>query len=411
MNARVIPMRVDVAVVGRGAVGVATALGLARAGRSVALVGPAPATGLPSPGTDNRVFALSAHSRHLLESQGVWQAIDLDRWTAVTDMRVQPEGGRVDRSLSFSAYEARTDALAWIVEGAALNQALNQALSFSPIRCVDAALAALTCGPRDPFARLQFSDGRSLEARLVVGADGARSSVREFARIGSRWRDYPQQALVANFQTEWPHRGIAWQWFGSQGILALLPLAAGERGEHRYSMVWSAPLALADTLMTLAPEALAERVETFSAGVAGRLRLISPVDVHPLRLGRVDSLIAPRLALVGDAAHGIHPLAGQGMNLGFGDVIDLLATLDGADDPGARLVLRRYERARAEPILTLQTLTDGLQRLFDPQGLGSWQPFDRPILALRDLGWDLIARSDWLRNRLIEQAMGRTTLG
>jgi ubiquinone biosynthesis UbiH/UbiF/VisC/COQ6 family hydroxylase len=411
MNARVIPMRVDVAVIGRGAVGVATALGFARAGRSVAVVGPERAVILPEPGADNRVFALSSHSRRLLETLGVWQAIPPERLAAVTDMRVQPEGGRIDRSLDFSAYEARADALAWIVENSALNHALAQALGFSSIRRVDAALSTLTCGPRDPFARLQFDDGRSLEARLVVGADGARSSVRELARIGSRWRDYPQRALVANFDGEWPHRGIAWQWFGEHGILALLPLARGPQGEHRYSIVWSAPLALADQLQMLPPDALAARVEAVSAGVAGRLRLISRVESHPLRLGRVESLIAPRLALVGDAAHGIHPLAGQGMNLGFGDVVDLLAALATADDPGARLILRRYERARAEPVLSMQALTDGLQRLFDPQGLEGWQPFDRPIRALRDLGWDVIARSDWLRNRLIEQAAGRPTLG
>lgn len=401
-----IPMRVDVAVVGRGAVGMAAALALSREGRSVALVGPDPERHRLPPGADNRVFALSAQTRALLEPLGIWSAIEECRICPVSDMRVQPDGGGQARSLEFSAFEAGVDALAWIVESSALTHALSQALSFSAVRSVDAVISGLDYAPSASTARLRFSEGGALEARLVVGADGAGSAVRQFAGIGSEWRDYPQHALVANFDTEFPHRRIAWQWFGEHGILALLPLPPGETTAGRYSIVWSAPVSLADELRSLPGEALAARVQDVSDHVAGRMRLISDVSVHPLRFGRVASMIGARIALVGDAAHGVHPLAGQGMNLGFGDLADLVKSLRGSADPGSRLVLRRYERSRAEPVRTMQMLTDTLQKIFDPATLAALRPFDRPISLCRDLGWDLVSRSGWLRRVLISHAMG-----
>jgi ubiquinone biosynthesis UbiH/UbiF/VisC/COQ6 family hydroxylase len=270
-------MRVDVAVVGRGAIGMAAALALAREGRSVALIGPEPPQPRLPPGLDNRVFALSARSRSVLEPLGVWGALPPERLATVSDMRVHPSGATRERSLDFSAYAAGVDALAWIVENGALSHALSQALAFSPVRIVDGTLAALTAGPRDAHARVLLEDGRSLEARLVIGADGARSAVRERAGIDADWRDYPQRGLVANFDCTRPHRGIAWQWFGPHGVLALLPLPAGAGSAGRFSIVWSAPLALAEELSSCSPQALAERVEAMSDGVAGKMTLVSRV--------------------------------------------------------------------------------------------------------------------------------------
>ncbi len=406
MTARVIPMRVDIAVVGRGLVGMAAALAFARAGRSVALIGPEAPPPQYLPGRDPRVYALSAQTRALLEPLGIWGAIAPDRIASVTDMRVYPESGGQSRGLHFSAFETGVEALAWITENGALAQSLRQALQFSPVRPVEGRLAGVSCGPRDAFARLQLEDGRAFEARLVVGADGMRSATRELARIPSEWRDYPQHALVANFDCERPHRHIAWQWFGEYGILALLPLPPGPDAPGRYSMVWSAPVVLAEHLRQLEADALCRQVEAASASVAGSMTLISEVAVHPLQMGRVSTLIGPRLALIGDAAHGVHPLAGQGMNLGFGDLADLVSATSAGDDPGARAALRRYERSRAEPVLAMQTLTDTLQKLFDPNGLAPLQPLDRPVALLRDLGWDLIARSGWVKRALITHAMG-----
>lgn len=440
----------DVAVVGRAAVGLATGLALARAGLRVAMVGP-DAAGAESAGSapgragaagfvaasphvgedwDNRVFALSPASRALLESLGVWQAMDAERIAPVHDMRIWPQAARpgsgendqdgrfrlpqflaAPGALHFSAWQARVDALAWIVENRNLVRALAQACRFAGFATFDAPLSALDRESDPAAAGLALADGRALKARLVVGADGAKSRVRELAGIGGSLTDYPQRAIVANFDTSRSHRDCAWQWFGEHGILALLPLPAGGQANSpagRCSIVWSAPHALADELMAIGPDALAARVEEVSGGVLGKLVPIGPRAAWPLRLGKVDRLIAGRVALVGDAAHVLHPLAGQGMNLGFGDVqalADVMGAREAPRDPGERLLLRRYERERAEPVLAMRLATDGLQKLFDPGSPLATGPFGGPFAALRALGWQAVASSGLLRRLLVSQAV------
>ena len=411
------PAAVDVAVVGRGPVGTAAALAIARLGRSVALIAPqqaqppAPAasSGPRSDDWDNRVFALSPATRALLEPLGVWGALEADRVAPVYEMQVQPASAIRTRVLRLSAFEAALPALAWIVESRVLTAALERALSFSAVRSVQGEVAALSNSPDGNTVRLELTDGRSISARLVVAADGAQSPIRTLAGIEASLREYPQRALVANFNARKPHRDIAWQWFGEHGILALLPLPADTESDWpgRCSIVWSAPHTLADELQQLEPAALADRVCQASGGALGELKLISPLASWPLRLGRVHTLIGNRLALIGDAAHVVHPLAGQGMNLGFGDVSDLIAALRDASDPGARLVLRRYERSRAEPVMAMRLVTDGLQRLFDDTSIRQLGPLSMPITLARDLGWQLVAGSSWLRRRLVDHAAHR----
>ncbi|MFA7665912.1 MAG: FAD-dependent monooxygenase [Burkholderiaceae bacterium] len=415
----------DVAVVGRAAVGLAAALALARTGLRVALVGPVmPVAGAMPAGRaampagsagqagrdaddwDNRVFALSPASRRLLESLGAWQAMAAERIAPVYDMKVWPSARlplRERDALHFSAWQARIEALAWIVENRNLNSALNQACRFAGFASFDAALAGMDLIEDRDFAVLTLADGRSLRARLVVGADGAASTVRELAGIGQVLTDYPQRAVVANFATGKPHRDCAWQWFGEHGILALLPLPG-----ERCSIVWSAPLALAGELLALDAQALAERVSAVSDGVLGELTPIGKAAAWPLRLGRVDALAARRVVLVGDAAHVVHPLAGQGMNLGFGDVqalAEVMREREAPRDPGEAMLLRRYERARAEPVLAMRWATDGLQKLFDPGSPIMGGALGVPLAAVRDLGFGLVARSGLLRRLLISHAV------
>ncbi len=399
----------DIVVAGRGAIGVSAALAVARLGRSVILVGPAPsARAQPAPGLDPRVFAISSPSAALLRSLGVWQALDPARTSPVQRMRVLPSSAAAASALEFDAYEAAVDSLASIVEGEELARVLEQALRFSAVRVLDSAVSALE-NPSGSHARLRLADGREIQAKLVVAADGAQSVVRSLAGIEATFSDYGQTALVGSFLTAKPHRDTAFQWFGDHGILALLPLPAapaadppGYRG--RVSMVWSAPDDLADELSALPAEALAARVGALSGDALGALAPLSDTARYPLRMGRVGTMIGQRLALVGDAAHVIHPLAGQGMNLGFGDVVALRDALAGAPDPGIRSVLRRYERSRAEPVLALRVVTDGLQRLFDSRRTVALGPLAPPLLLARDLGWRLVAASPFLRRHLAAQA-------
>ncbi|MCO5101338.1 MAG: FAD-dependent monooxygenase [Burkholderiaceae bacterium] len=416
-------LRTDVAVVGRGAVGVAAALALSSAGLSTVLVGARPGSDAidESDAWDLRVFALSPATRRLLESIGAWQSLDMQRVAPVYDMRVFPAFGSQDDELHFSAYESCIEALAWIVEQRNLMRALDDAQHAAGLRIVDERFEGFETPAENPAhsasavpaasVRLMLEGGRRIEARLVVGADGAASRVRQAAGIDSRVSDYPQRALVAHFDTSLSHRDVAWQWFGEHGVLALLPLpvsALAHAPAGRVSMVWAAPHELADELQAMTPEQLAARVQRATGSVLGAMTSISRVAGFPLRLARSSSLVAPRVALVGDAAHVVHPLAGQGMNLGFGDVEALARTLrtrESMRDPGDRLLLRRYERARAEPVSAMRRTTDGLQRLFDPMRPLAPKPVAPLVRSFVGLGWRVVARSGWIRKRLVAQAV------
>lgn len=394
-----LPALYDVIVVGRGAIGCATALGLAQSGLKVALVGP-PAES-EAQAWDPRIYALSPASRQLLESLRVWQALDAARLTPVRDMRIYPDTRAGAPELHFDAVQAGVDELAWVLENRNLMQALERGLGFTGVQVLEQRIVAATTG--NPLASVTLTDGAQLQARLLVAADGAASTLRELAGVATQTHDYPQQAVVANFDCARPHHDGAWQWFGDHGVLALLPLPG-----DRCSIVWSAPVALADSLAALSPDALAQRVGEASAHTLGDLRALGEARCFPLRLTMAEQMIAPRLVVLGDAAHAVHPLAGQGMNLGFGDVAELLAVLRAREpfrDLGDRLLLRRFERARREPVLAMRLATDGLQRLFDPDASAAWPAWLRPLLASRELGWQAVAGTPWLRRRLIRHAV------
>jgi 2-polyprenylphenol 6-hydroxylase len=394
----------DVAVVGRGAIGAAVALGLAQAGLRVGWVGSAAgavADDTPDHGWDSRVFALSPATRDLLQRLRVWDALPAARIAPVYDMRVFAGAGPGSPELHFDAYRGKVDALAWIVENRPLMRTLAEAARFAGVCAVEHDVEGLRAGAPGPAnrAQLQLAGGRELSVRLVVAADGADSRLRELAGIGASRHDYPQRAVVANFDAALPHGDCAYQWFGEHGVLALLPLPAASPDRGRCSMVWSAPHALADQLLELSPEGLALRVADQSRRVLGELTTVTPARSFPLRLLKVDRMIAPRVVLAGDSAHVMHPLAGQGMNVGFGDVARILDVLQGREsyrDLADPLLWRRYERSRREAIALMQDATDALQRAFD--GLPG------PLVGLRDLGWRLVANSGWIKRRLIAQA-------
>jgi len=395
----------QVAVVGTGVAGLAAALGLAQLGLRVALIGPVPRSSPPTPAFDARIYALSAGSVRLLEQLRVWAQVDAQRMQPVERMRVVGDTGR---ELDFSAYSVAAERLATIAEERELLRVLALGVQMAAgISRREAALTAL----QSSFdgVRLQLADGQALQVPLVIGADGAQSPVRAAAGIHAEVLPYGQTAVVANFACEQPHDGTAWQWFTDDGVIALLPLPG-----RAVSLVWSAPEALADSLQALAPVQLAERLTAYlgavtqdAAGPLGRLQPLGtaaePGRTHAFRLRRlrVDRLTVHGIALVGDAAHVVHPLAGQGLNLGLQDVSTLLAVLRERESwraHGDPVLLRRYARRRAEAIDLMRWTTDGLARLF------AWD--DPLVRQMRNAGLALVNAAGPLKRALVRHALG-----
>lgn len=369
---------------------------VARAARglSVALVAgarPAAAT-FASDAYDGRVYALSPGSVEFLRAIRAWDAIPPERLTPVHAMHVF--GDDRAASMTFDAYDAGVAELAWIVEDRALQGALWRALGaqdgleiLASARCEAIALGE--------SARVTLADGRVLEAGLVVGADGAESFVRAAAGIAVSEKPYGQTAVVANFACERPHGNTAFQWFQGGPILALLPLPG-----NRVSMVWSVPTERAAELMALDGEALGRAVCEASNARLGALTAICPPQAYPLRRITAGRMVLPHLALAGDAAHVVHPLAGQGLNLGLQDAQALGAILKGrapVRGPGNFLLLRRYERERGEAILAMRAAVHGLHSLFGAAG-----PVAR---RMRNAGLNLTERVPVLKNALLRHAL------
>jgi 2-polyprenylphenol 6-hydroxylase len=389
--------RHDVVVAGAGLVGLALATALARDGLSVAVADRAPIAAPDfDPATwDSRVYAVSPGSAAFLRALGAWQNLAPDRVAPIEGMQVVGDAGG---SLEFSAYDMGERALAWIVEERALRTALLESAFAAGVEVVGGM----------PFVGLYFSadrgtlltesgpERRELAGRLVVGADGIRSWVREAAGIVAEPRPYGQVGVVANYTCERSHHGIARQWFlPDRSILAWLPLPG-----RRISIVWSAPDALAAELRALPAAERARRVAEAGAHTLGALEEITPCAGFPLALLRLPTTVAHRLALVGDAAHGVHPLAGQGVNLGFGDALALAQVMAGRGpvaDPGAPVLLERFARRRVEPVLAMQAVTDGLTRLFAPRN--PW------LAAVRNVGLTAVDRLPFVKHHLAQPAL------
>jgi len=388
--------RYQAVIVGAGLVGAAAALALGRQGLRVALI-ERQLPPLPDETWDTRIYAISPASQRFLERLGAWQRMDAGRVQPVYRMDVT---GDASGALRLDAYAAGVSHLAAIVESGRLQHALWQAIEADgpsaglrtgnvALHC-PAAIASLERG--EAGTRIVLGDGSTLEAELVVGADGAASRIREWAGLASTLTPYGQSGVVANFECERPHRGTAFQWFFDSDILAWLPLAGG----NRLSMVWSTQTAHADELVALDAAALVAKVQAAGHDRLGALRLLTPAAAFPLRLIRVEAAVAPGVALIGDAAHGVHPLAGQGVNLGFGDAEALAGVLaQHRRTPGDLRVLQLYARARAEPVQRMQALTHGLHHLFADQR-AAW---------LRNAGMRIVDHLPPLKAALVREAM------
>lgn len=402
----------DVAVVGGGMVGAAAALALARAGFSVALLeARAPTAWNPDDEVDLRVVGLAPSSLALLDELGVWTSIRDARAGPYAHMHVwEAESGA---AIDFDAASEGHDLLGYIVENHLVQWTLWQALeaaggssSASFARSTGTSMGGVRrlCPAevkgfeaREDRIQLELADGETLAAGLLVAADGAASPLRQLAGIGTRGHDYAQRAVVAHVATERSHENTAWQRFLSSGPLALLPLADG-----RSSLVWSLPEADAQRVLALDDQAFLDELGLASDFRLGRIISTTKRTAFPLKLQLAERYQADRFVLLGDAAHAVHPLAGQGVNLGLRDVAELRDTLvaarEAGRDIGAEHVLRRYARRRRSAD-TLDALGfDALARIY------AWQ--SPALVAARGVGVRLLDRLASLKRRIAGHAAG-----
>lgn len=399
----------DILVVGGGMTGTALALGLSGQGWQVGLVeGGDRAALLQAPAAvesvadfEPRVSAISMASQQLLDSLGAWQGVTAGRHCPYQGMTVW-DGDGTGR-IHFNAAELQARALGTIVENRALVRALFGVVETSDVELID-GVQVTGCAMDGEQRRIELADGRKLGARLVIAADGGNSRLRQWAGLPTREWDYDQQAIVCTVRTAQRHQHTAWQRFSQTGPLAFLPLAA-ENGDEQYcSIVWSQDTEEARRLMALDDAAFTAELERAIEKQLGAIESLSRRFAFPLRQRHAKDYIAPGFALAGDAAHTIHPLAGQGANLGYGDVRVLLEELEKAKSTGLSpaddLVLGRYQRRRKGENLTMMAAMEGFKQLFGRDEL--------PFRLLRNTGMRWLDGLGPVKNRIAAEAMGLT---
>jgi 2-octaprenyl-6-methoxyphenol hydroxylase len=391
-----------VAVAGGGVAGLSLALALKRAlGRSldVTLCDPALSR---DPSGDRRAYAIAAGARRMLAALGVWDAVAAEA-QPMLDMVVTDSRLHDPVRLAFLTFDGEVEAgepFAHMVESGALTAAL---LAASRDAGVDLRPEGVQGFAVDEAAvAAELSGGGTIGAALLVAADGARSRLREEAGIAWVGWSYPQSGLVATIGHERDHEGRAVEHFLPSGPFALLPLAPGGSLGHRTSIVWTERAEEAARLLALPPDELLAELERRFGLELGAIALETPVRAYPLAFGIARRFVAPRLALLGDAAHVIHPIAGQGLNLGLKDAAALAeAVVDAVRlglDPGGDDVLAEYERARRFDTVAMGAVTDGLNRLFSNDFL--------PVRLVRDLGLGIVDRMPALKRFFIREAAG-----
>lgn len=382
----------DIVVVGAGLVGLATVIALAAQGKRVVLVDAKHHKSRQTKAWDTRIYALTPATEKWLKHLGVWSLVDSARVNHVEVMALWSLAS--EAPLNLAAEDANLTKLACIIENNNLLQALwkkvetldVQVVIGSPCSSVDYA---------DDSAVLSLDNGVSIKATLLIAADGANSFVRQQLAIATKAKDFNQTAIVANFIAEKSHGDVARQWFSPHSTLALLPLP-----NKHVSMVWSVPTELSEGLLALSELQLSARVQEASHDVLGALKPVCEARSFELRQVTAASLIGARVVLVGDAAHQVHPMAGQGANLGFRDVIALQELIAGShqlQDIGEKIFLRQYERVRKTDIISMNTLTSGLD---------SW--FGVESTMFKELtGWSMrqLDKHQMLKKVLIKQAV------
>lgn len=399
----------DLVVVGAGLNGSLLALAAGEAGLRTALIDRVPLTQLTEPAFDGRTTALSYTSQRMFEALGAWKEVEPDA-EPILDIHISDAGhdGRASKlHLHFDHREAVADGedaapMGWIVENRHLRTALLRRLAACPSVELIAPDEVIETARDLHRAHIRLNSGRTLETRLVASAEGRQGSMREEAGIGARNWSYRQTAIVLVAQHEQPHRGVAQEKFLPAGPFAILPMRDGPDGSHRSSIVWSERTGLARRLLELdAPRFQTEFARRFGDHL-GAVHPIGPRWSYPLSLVHAERYVEQRLVLVGDAAHGIHPIAGQGYNLGVRDIAALVEVLIDAKrlglDIGAADTLERYAQWRRADNFTMVAATDLLNRLFSND--------IKPLRLARDVGLAAVNRVPALRRFFVRHAMG-----
>lgn len=395
-------MRADLIIVGAGMVGSALALALQHSGLQILLLDGGPLSVKPfdqSAAFEPRVSALSAASQRILERLGAWDGIAARRTSPYGEMQVWDGSGT--GQVHFSAASVHAEVLGHIVENRVVQDGLLDALYEADLGLLPGARLEQLRRSGDDWL-LTLTDGRELRAPLVIAADGANSAVRRLAGCATREWDYLHHAIVTSVRCSKPHQQTAWQRFTDDGPLAFLPLAKADDAEHWCSIVWSTTPAEAERLMALDDVAFCHELGKAFEWRLGDVLESDPRHCIPLRQRHAKRYVEPGLALIGDAAHTIHPLAGQGVNLGFLDAAVLAEVLMHALERGENLadikVLGRFERRRMPHNLAMMAAMEGFERLFQADPL--------PLRWLRNSGLNLVDGANEAKALFVRQALG-----
>lgn len=392
--AREEPLEVDLAIAGGGLTGLALAAALGRAGAELAVIEQAPLAALVEPEHDGRVTAVARGSQRFLASLGVWPSIAPDA-EPILEILVGEAGSPL--GVRYDHREVGREPMGWIVPNRTLRLALQAAVAELPAVAVLAPARIATLEP-GPFAiRLGLEDGRAVEARLLAVCEGRLSPTRELLGIADRRFDYRELAIVCTLRHERPHRGRAVERFFPDGPFAVLPM----RG-RRSSIVWALEADKAAAMRALDDRAFAAEVEERFGDLLGGIELEGRRFYFPLVLVEAERLVSERAALVGDAARGIHPIAGQGWNLALRDVAALAEVVEDrlrlGLDPGDAAALERYAAWRRFDGLALVSICHGIERLFSNDL--------EPLRLLRNLGLGLVERLPPAKRFFMRHAMG-----
>jgi 2-octaprenyl-6-methoxyphenol hydroxylase len=388
----------DLVILGGGLVGMTLALAVARHGITSHVVDKARPEELTAEGADGRASAISTASWNLLGNIGLHAALEPlgcpISAIAVTD-GMKP--GRID-----FRPEPHEGTLGRMFANRDIRLALFEAARAEPAIAWHSGVEPVARERGEHRVAVRLSDGQELAGSLLIGAEGRQSPTRIEAGLSSAKWDYSHRAMVTAITHEQPHEGVAWEIFFPSGPLALLPLLDLPDGRHRSAVVWTFAEKDAKGVGALPDAVFLGEMAARMEGIFGRIELAAPRMSYPLNFHHAGTIVAPRLALIGDAAHGMHPIAGQGLNLGLRDVGVLAEVLaDGMRlglEPGDAQLLARYERWRSVDAVTVMATTDALVRLFGIPG--------RLPSAVRRLGMGAVQRSGWLKRLFMDEARG-----